>query len=319
MKTKTKAPATLQGPKKGLWYEWKKSLTRNYDLYLLLVPVLLFYAIFCYGPMYGLQMAFQDYSPARGFSGSEWVGLKHLNRFLNGVYFERTLGNTLSISLLSLLFSIPAPLILALLFEEIRHARLKTVAQSISYAPNFISTVVMCSMITIFLQPESGFLDYVIRLFGYKGNNLTGDADAFKWVYVLSGVWQGTGWSSVIYSAAIAGVNQELYEAARLDGASRLKQIWHITIPSIMPTIIILAIMAVGGVMSVGYEKVYLLQTDSNLIKSEVISTYVYKTGLKGAQFSFGAMVGLFNNVVNFIILATANTISKKLTETSLW
>lgn len=319
MNTKSKAPATLAPKRSGQLYEWKKSLSRNYDLYIMLIPVIAFYAIFCYAPMYGLQIAFQDYSPAFGFDGSPWVGLKHLNRYFSGIYFMRTLKNTLTLSCLSLCFSIPCPLILALLFEEVRQAKLKTTLQTISYAPNFISTVVICSMITLFLTPDTGFIDAIARMLGYDGDSLTGNPVAFKWVYVLSGVWQGVGWSSVIYSAAIAGVNQELYEAARLDGASRLKQIWHITIPSIMPTIIILTIMAVGSVMSVGYEKAFLLQNTMNLKSSEIISTYVYKQGLVNGSFSYGTMVGLFNNIVNFIILVTANTISKKLTETSLW
>ena len=300
--------------------DWKKSLKRNYDLYLLLIPVIAYFLIFCYGPMYGLQIAFKDYSPALGINGSPWVGLKHLARFFNSFYFSRVIRNTLTLSLYSLLVSIPAPLLLALLFDEIRGKKLKVVAQTLSYAPNFISTVVLCSMLVMFLTPQTGFIDAILRLFGYTGNsNILSDPNAFSHIYVWSGVWQSIGWSSIIYTAAIAAVPQDLYEVARLDGASRLKQIWYVTLPAILPTIVILAIMAIGNVLNIGYEKVYLLQSTSNLSGSEVISTYVYKAGLVQAQYSFGAMVGLFNNLINFIILIAANKLANHFTETSLW
>lgn len=299
---------------------WSKSLRKNYDLYLLLIPVIAYFAIFSYGPMYGLQIAFKDYSPAIGIAESPFVGLKHLYRFFHSFYFGRVLKNTLLLSLLNLLFTIPAPLILALLFDELRRKKLKLAAQTLSYAPNFISTVVLCSMIIMFLSPGTGFLDTILRAFGYsKKTSILSSPGAFKWIYVLSNVWQMVGWDSVIYTAALAGVPQELYEVARLDGASRLQQIRRVTIPAIKPTIVILSIMAVGNVMNIGYEKVYLLQNTANLSASEVISTYVFKAGLKDAQYSFASMVGLFNNVINFIILILANRISKRFGETSLW
>ncbi len=300
--------------------DWKKSLKRNYDLYLLLIPVIAYFLIFSYGPMYGLQIAFKDYSPALGISGSPWVGLKHLVRFFNSFYFGRVIQNTLTLSLYSLVVSIPAPLILALLFDEMRGKKLKVVAQTLSYAPNFISTVVLCSMLVMFLTPQTGFIDAILRLFGYTdSSNILSDPNAFSHIYVWSGVWQSVGWSSIIYTAAIAGVSQDLYEVARLDGASRMKQIWYVTLPSILPTIVILSILAIGNVLNIGYEKVYLLQSTSNLPASEVISTYVYKSGLVQAQYSFGSMVGLFNNLINFIILIVANKLAKYFTETSLW
>lgn len=300
--------------------DWKKALKRDYDVYLLLLPVIAFFVIFCYVPMYGIQIAFKNYSPALGFSGSPWVGLTHLDRFVHSLYFGRVIKNTLLMSVYSLIISIPAPVILALLFNEIRTRKLKVTLQAISYAPNFISTVVMVSMIVMFLTPQTGFLDSILRFFGYGVNqSILGQPSSFYHIYVWSGVWQGMGWSSVIYSAAIEGVPADMYEAASLDGASRLKQIRYVTLPTISPTIIILAIMAIGNVLNIGYEKVFLMQTTSNLVTSEVISTYVYKAGLQQAQYSFSTMVGLFNNVINFTVLIAANAIAKRVSETSLW
>lgn len=323
----TKNAAAQKGPKRGfggwLKYEltdWKKALKRDYDVYLLILPVVIFFVVFCYVPMYGVQIAFKNYSPAMGFTNSPWVGLTHLTRFINSLYFGRVIKNTLIMSVYSLIISIPAPVILALLFNEIRTKKLKVSMQAISYAPNFISTVVMVSMITMFLTPQTGFVDAILRMFGYSSEqSIINNPNAFYHIYVWTGVWQTMGWSSVIYSAAIEGVPVDMYEAARLDGANKLKQIWYITLPSISPTIIILAIMAIGNVLNIGYEKVFLMQTDLNLTSSEIISTYVYKSGLQQAQYSFSTMVGLFNNVINFVILILANSIAKRVSETSLW
>lgn len=322
-----KNAAAQKRPKRGfgswLKYEltdWKKALKRDYDVYLLILPVVIFFVVFCYVPMYGVQIAFKNYSPALGFTDSPWVGLTHLTRFINSLYFGRVIKNTLIMSVYSLIISIPAPVILALLFNEIRTKKLKVSMQAISYAPNFISTVVMVSMITMFLTPQTGFVDAILRVFGYSSEqSIINSPSAFYHIYVWTGVWQSMGWSSVIYSAAIEGVPVDMYEAARLDGANKLKQIWYITIPSISPTIIILAIMAIGNVLNIGYEKVFLMQTDLNLTSSEIISTYVYKSGLQQAQYSFSTMVGLFNNVINFVILILANSIAKRVSETSLW
>lgn len=302
--------------------EWKHSLKNNYDVYLLILPVIAFFIVFAYVPMYGIQIAFKNYSPALGISGSPWAKplLTHLTRFINSPYFSRVITNTLTLSIYSLIVSIPAPIFLALLFNEVKSKKLRVPMQSISYAPNFISTVVMVSMIVMFLTPGSGFIDQLLRFFGYsKEQSILASPEAFSHLYVWSGIWQAIGWNSVIYTAAIQGVPVELYEAAKIDGASKIKQIFKITIPSIAPTIIILSIMAVGGILNVGYEKVFLLQNDSNLITSEVISTYVYKSGLKNAQYSFASMVGLFNNVINFGVLMVANTLAKRFSETSLW
>ena len=292
--------------------EWRRVLKRDYDLYLLLIPVIAFFVVFSYMPMYGLQIAFKDYSPSMTMGAAPFVGLKHLKRFINSFYFERVLRNTLTMSLYSLLVKIPAPILLALLFNEIRSKRVQVSLQVISYTPYFISTVVLASMIVMFLTPGTGFLDALVRCF-------LEEPSAFKHIYVWSEVWQSMGWDSIIYTAAIAGVPADLYEVARLEGAGKLKQAWYVTLPCISPTIIIVAIMAVGGVLNVGYEKVFLLQNTANLEASEVISTYVYKAGLEKAQYSFASMVGLFNNVINFIILILANQLSRRLSETSLW
>lgn len=300
--------------------DWKKSIKQNYDVYLLILPVIAFFIIFSYVPMYGIQIAFKNYTPALGIADSPWAGLAHLERFFNSHYFWRLIENTLSISIYGLLIGIPAPIILALLFNEIGHKKTRVTLQSISYAPNFISTVVAASMIIMFLTPETGFIDNILRMFGYdKAQSALSELAAFDHIYVWSNLWQTIGWSSVIYSAAIEGVPVSMYEASSIEGASRLKQIWYITLPSIAPTITILAIMAVGGVLNVGYEKIFLLQNNTNTEVSEVISTYVYKSGLQQAQYSFASMVGLFNNVINFAVLFLVNKLAKKVGETSLW
>ena len=300
--------------------EWRRVLKRDYDLYLLLIPVIAFFVVFSYMHMYGLQIAFKDYSPSMTMGAAPFVGLKHLKRFIYSFYFERVLRNTLTMSLYSLLVKIPAPILLALLFNEIRSKRVQVSLQVISYTPYFISTVVLASMIVMFLTPGTGFLDALVRCFGFdKATSILAEPSAFKHIYVWSEVWQSMGWDSIIYTAAIAGVPADLYEVARLEGAGKLKQAWYVTQPCISPTIIIVTIMTVGGVLNVDYEKVFLLQNTANLEASEVISTYVYKAGLEKAQYSFASMVGLFNNVINFVILILANQLSRRLSETSLW
>lgn len=300
--------------------QWRRALKLDYDLYLLLIPVIAYYLIFSYLPMYGLQIAFKEYTPAMTMEAAPWVGLKHLTRFLNSFYFDRVLRNTLTMSLYNLVIKIPAPIILALLFNEVRSKQAKVTLQMVSYAPYFISTVVLASMAVMFLTPGTGFIDAILRMLGYsQTTGILSEPYAFKHIYVWSEVWQTVGWDSIIYTAAIAGVPQELYEVARLEGASKLKQIRYVTLPCIAPTIIILSIMAVGGVLNVGYEKVFLLQNTSNLEASEVISTYVYKAGVVQTQYSFASMVGLFNNMVNFVVLVLANQLSRRIGETSLW
>lgn len=300
----------------------RRSLVRNAGLYVMSLPVVLYFLIFSYLPMYGVQIAFRNYSLTSGITTSPWVGLDHLRVFYQSYYFGRLIKNTLFLSVYSLLVSIPAPIILALMFQEVRRKKLRSVLQAISYAPNFFSTVVACGMIVMFLAPNTGVIPVLLQSLGVrlKTSILTNKA-AFRHIYVWSGIWQSVGWSSLIYTAAISGIPTDQYEAAAIEGASHLQQIIHITLPNLAPTITILAILAMGGVMSVGYEKVYLLQNDLNLETSEVISTYVFKTGLlnKKPRYSFSAMVGLFNSVVNLVLLSTVNTLSRRISETSLW
>jgi putative aldouronate transport system permease protein len=297
----------------------KKSLLNNYDLYLMFLPVLVWYIIFCYLPMYGVQIAFKNFNPAVGIMKSPWIGFRHFIRFFNGNYIFRILRNTVGISFYSILIGIPAPIILAILFCELKAKRFKAVAQTISYAPNFLSTVVVATLILTFFNPRGGMINYVRTLFGLEMINYIARPAYFWHLYVWTGIWQGVGFGSVLYVAAISGIPAEQYEAATIDGAGRLQRILHITIPNIIPTIVIVSILSIGGIMNVGFEKVFLLQNAQNAEASEVISTYVYKVGLQSAQFSFSAAVGLFNNVVNFVILVAANAAARRLGETSLW
>lgn len=296
-----------------------KRIMRHWQLYvILLIPVVLV-AIFSYGPMYGLQIAFKDYIPTYGISGSKWVGFKHFINFINSHQFSRLIGNTITISLYSLIAGFPIPIILALALNECTSTKFKKTVQMITYAPHFISTVVMVGIILLILSPSSGIINQFIQLFGGKSIDFMAKPEWFKSIYVWSGVWQGMGYSSIIYIAALAGIDPTLHEAAIVDGASRWQRIWHVNIPGILPTVTILLIMNFGSIMSVGYEKILLMQNSLNMAKSDVISTFVYRMGLESAQYSFSAAVGLFNAVINFILLAIVNTVAKKLGETSLW
>ena len=297
-----------------------RSFRKNYDLYFLILPVVVYFFIFAYIPMYGVQIAFKDFNPVQGIFGSPFVGLKHLTRFMNSFYFFRLIRNTIGISLYSLLVGIPAPIILAVIFNEVRSRKFSTVCQTLSYAPNFLSTVIVCGMILIFVSPDNGFVPALLDALGIGHPvSIIAEPKLFWHIYVWSGVWQGIGWGSLIYTAAMSGISPELYEAAIIDGANRYQRITKITIPSIVPTIVIISILSVGNIMNVGFEKVFLLQNPINLETSEVISTYVYKSGILGAQYSFSAMVGLFNNIINFVVLVLVNTLARRLSETSLW
>ena len=298
----------------------RKAIRKNYDLYIMMAVVVVYFLIFHYYPMYGVQIAFKDFMPGLGIAGSPWVGFKHLNRFYNSFYFWRLIRNTIGISGYSHIVGIPAPIILAVVFHELRNKRLSVVTQTFSYAPNFMSTVVIAGMILIFLSPDNGLVPAIIEALGFpRPVNIIAEPGAFWHIYVWSGVWQTVGWGSLIYVAAMSGIPNEHYEAAIIDGATQWQRIWRITIPGIMPTIVIISILSVGNIMNVGFEKAFLLQNPMNLETSEVISTYVYKSGILGAQYSFSAMVGLFNNVINFIVLVTVNYLAKRIGETSLW
>ena len=297
---------------------------RNWVLYLFVLPAILYYIVFHYVPIYGVQIAFQQYRVGEVFGESEWVGFKHFTRFLESPWFGTVLKNTLSISLLNLVIGFPVPIVLALLLNEVKNLRFRKAVQTITYAPHFISLVVLCGAITLFLSPSTGILGTTINsirgLFGLKPVSLLTVGPAFKWIYVLSSIWQGAGWGSIIYFAALSGVDPQLIEASQLDGASKFQIIRYVNLPLLLPTIIIQLILQCGQLLSVGYEKVYLLQNDTIILASEVISTYVYRAGLQGNQYSFSAAVGLFNSAVNAIILISVNALSKRVDkDLGLW
>ena len=301
-----------------------KNIRRNWMLYLFVLPTVIYYILFQYMPIYGVQIAFQNYRVGETFGQSEWVGFTHFKRFFESMWFETVLKNTLSISLLNLAISFPLPILLALLLNEIQNMKFRKLVQTISYAPHFISTVVLCGVVTMFMSPSTGVIGMGINsvrgMMGLSSVNYLSRGSAFKWIYVLSGVWQGTGWASVIYFAALSGVDPQLVEAAKVDGANKLQCMWHINLPVLVPTIVIQLILQSGKILSVGYEKVFLLQNDTIIRSSEVISTYVYRVGLQGGQYSFSAAVGLFNSVVNAAMLILVNSITRKLNRSnSLW
>lgn len=296
----------------------KKALS-HWQLYLMLLPAVVYLLIFAYKPMYGIIVAFKDFNFKDGIEGSKWIGLENFDRLFKSYWFPVTVKNTLTLSFLQLLVSFPFPIIFALLVNELKNARAKSLVQTISYAPHFISTVVICGMLTLFMGKNGGLFNLIIKLFGGEPYAMAGDPKAFPWVYVLSGVWQSCGWSAIIYFAALAGVDKSLTEAAELDGASRLQRIWHINIPVLVPTIMIQLILQVGRIMSIGHDKALLLQNSLNLSASEIISTYVYKVGLEQYDYGYSTANSIFNSVVNCILLISVNYISKKLTKESLW
>jgi putative aldouronate transport system permease protein len=292
---------------------------RSWQLYLFLLPTLLYFVVFQYGPLYGAQIAFRDYLGALGIWGSPWVGLKNFARFFNSAYFVNLLTNTLSLSLLMLVFSFPMPVIFALMLNQIRGQRYKRIVQTVSYAPHFISMVVFVGIMFLFTSPSVGIINVLAAKIGLPRVYYMGNVAWFRPVYVLSDIWQETGWAAIIYLAALSGINPELYEAATMDGATKFQRILNIDIPAILPTVTILLVLRTGAIMSVGFEKAFLMQTALNLDQSEIISTYVYKVGLQGAQFSFGSAVGLFNSVINLVLLLVVNRAVRALGETSLW
>ena len=294
-------------------------MKERWQLYILLLPALLYIVLFAYKPMYGVFIAFQRYSLMGGIWGSRWIGFDNFVRLFSSYWFPIILKNTITVSVLSIVLGFPFPIILALFLNEMKHPKLKRVFQTVSYAPYFISTVVMCGMLILFLDPDYGIINMILGFLKLGSVPFMTKPEYFKWVYVLSGVWQGAGWGAIIYLAALSGVDPALTEAATIDGATRIQKILHINIPAIMPTIIILFILRCGTLLSVGYEKVYLLQNNYILSSAEVISTYVYKVGLINQDFGFSTATGLFNSLVNSVILIGVNTFSRKVGETSLW
>lgn len=297
---------------------WKRVKSKWQLLAMFALP-LLWYIIFCYVPMYGIQLAFRDYNPRRGYLGSPFVGLRWFQQFFSSYYWKDIIWNTFSISLYSILIGFPIPIILAIIISELPGQRFKKVLQNITYIPHFISTVVLCGMLYLFLSPQYGIVNTILGAFGAEPVGFLESSRYFKGVYVASEVWQESGWSSIIYIAALAGIDPSLYEAAKIDGASRFKRIWHVSLPGIVPTIVTLLILKIGQIMSIGFEKAYLLQNDLNLKSSEIISTLVYKQGILQGNIGYATAVGLINSCLNLLLIVLANKFCKKFFETSLW
>lgn len=298
-----------------LWENMKK----NWILYAMILPVAIYYIIFAYAPMYGIQLAFKDYQVKEGIMGSPWVGLEHFIRFFKSYNFGQLLKNTIGISVYSLLVGFPIPIIFALMLNYLRNKFLKKTVQMVSYAPYFISTVVMCGMIAIFMNPDTGILNVIRNFFGMESVDFLAKPEWFKDIYVWTGVWQGMGWSSIIYISALSGVDYQLHEAAIMDGATKIQRMIHVDLPSIRPTIIMLLILQIGSLMNVGFEKVFLLQNTLNKSAASVISTYTYEVGLINSDYGYSTAVGLFNSLINVILIVGANQICKKLADESLF
>jgi putative aldouronate transport system permease protein len=295
-----------------------KKILSNYQLYLFLLPALVYFIVFHYVPMYGILIAFKDFVATKGIMGSPWVGFKHFGRFFDSYQFWSLIKNTLGLSVIQLIVGFPLPIFLALMMNQIRSDKYKRFVQTVVYAPHFISVVVLAGMIYVFFS-NNGLINNLILIFGGDPISFMAKPDWFKPLYIASGVWQETGWAAIIYLAALAGVSPELHEAAVMDGANKWQRIFHVDIPAIMPTAVILLILNVGNIMNIGFEKAYLLQTPMNQPAAEIIPTYVYKMGLQQAQYSFAAAVGLFNSVINLVLLVLVNKFAKKLSGTGLW
>jgi len=302
----------------GAGKKWQ-NIRNNYELYLFVLPMITFFIIFHYIPMYGVTIAFKEYIPNKGISGSPWIGFAQFHRFFSAYYFWEIIRNTFTISLYQLAAGFPIPIILALALNHAGNLRFKKIVQTVTYAPHFISIVVLVGMINVFISPSSGMINHVIKFLGFESIYFAASPKWFKTMYVFSGVWQHMGWGAIVYLASLSGIDPQLYEAAIIDGAGTLKRIWYIDLPGITPTIIIMLILRLGRIMNVGFQKVYLMQNPINLESSEIIATFVYKVGLLDAQFSFSTAVNLFDTMINLVFLIAANAIAKKFTETSLW
>lgn len=304
--------------KKSRLQKVMRDIRMNKYLYLMIIPVMAFFLIFAYGPMYGVIIAFKDFAPLKGILGSRWVGFKYFHDFFTSIYAWRTIKNTLSISFLDLFFGFPAPIILALLLNEVKNKIFKKTVQTISYMPHFISLIVVCGLIVDFTQ-ANGLINDVLSFFTGNCIMFMQQPEWFRFIYVSSGIWQGVGWGSILYLAALSGIDTEQYEAANIDGANRWHQLIHVTIPGLMPTIVIMLILNIGQMMNVGYEKVILLYNPLTYSTADVVSSYVYRMGLLSFNYGYSTAVGLFNSVINMILIIAANFISRKVNETSLW
>lgn len=296
----------------------RRKLWGSWQLYVCLLPAFLYLIVMNYAPMYGVQIAFRNYVAKKGIWGSEWVELRHFNTFVHSVQFPVLIRNTLLLSLYSLLIGFPINILLALMLHEVKCVPFKKLVQNATYIPHFISIVVLVAMISNFTSPSIGFINKFIVALGGSPIDFMGDSKWFRTVYIASDIWQNSGWNSIIYIAALSGIDPQLYEAASIDGANRFQRILHINIPGILPTIVMLLILNCGSILSVGYEKAFLMQNTLNSDVSEIISTYVYKIGLQGSKYSYSAAIGLFNSVINFGILLSVNAISKRLSNITL-
>lgn len=295
-----------------------RDFQKNKQKYLIILPVLIFFALFHYKPMYGLIIAFKRFKPNLGIWNSPWIGLQNFERFFNDIYCFRIIRNTFTISFLSLIFSFPMPIILALLLNEVKNMKFKKLVQTITYMPHFIAMVVLCGMITSFCK-TNGLVNVIIEFFGGTRANLLLKQQYFYPIYIISEIWKNIGWDSIIFLAALSGIDQEQYEAARVDGAGRMKQMLYITLPGLLPTISILLILKMGTILSVGYEKILLLYVPATYEVADVISTYTYRKGLIDADYSYSTAIGMFNSVVNIIFLQVSNMISKKAGQSGLY
>ncbi len=296
-----------------------KKVLSAWQLYVLLLPSLAYIVIFKYWPMYGVQIAFRNYNPADGFTGSPWVGLQHFIRFVNSYQFTQVLGNTVWIAVLGLLIAFPVPIILALLVNGLQGEKFKKFAQTVLYSPAFISTVVVVGMMFVLLSPRSGLINNAIQLAGGEPIFFMGSPDWFRPIYLISDIWQNAGFSMIVYLAALAGIDPALHDAAKVDGATKLQRMRHIDLPGIMPMVTVLFILAIGNLLNVGFEKALLMQTPLNLANSEIIQTYVYHAGLQQAQFSYSAAIGLFNSILNLVLLLIFNRVARRANQATLW
>ncbi|MBR3099437.1 MAG: sugar ABC transporter permease [Clostridia bacterium] len=297
---------------------WRRIWAAKY-LYLMFFPVLLYYIFMRYAPMAGLVIAFKNYNAFAGFAKSPWVGFKYFSQFFNSIYCWRLIRNTLLINLYDLVFNFPASIVLALLLNEVRQPRFKKVTQTITYMPYFISSVVLASMVVQFLSPTGGLVNNIIESMGGKRTYFMTQPESFRTIYTLMNLWKNIGWNSIIFLAAISGINGELYEACTVDGGGHLRRMWHITLPGILPTVIVLLIMRLGHMMDAGYETILLLQNNANLETSDVIGTYVYRRGILKNEYSYSTAVGIFQSVIGFVLVIASNWLSRRFSETSLW
>lgn len=309
----------MEKPKQPLTFRIRQVFRKDWQLFLMCLLPVIYFIVFHYLPMYGVQIAFKDFQASKGIWGSDWAGFKYFKRFFESYQFWPLIKNTLALSFLQILVGFPIPILLAILLNQMKNQRFRQFVQTVTYCPHFISIVVLTGMLYIFLSPRTGLINNLIQFLGGEPRFFLGQPEWFRPIFVLSGVWQNAGWSAIIYIAALAGISPDLYEAAKMDGANKWQIIRHIDLPGIMPTVTMMLIMEMGKVMNIGFQKAYLMQNGLNIAASEIIPTYIYKIGLIDAQYSYSAAISLFNNIINIILLVTVNKIAQKTSENSLW